>query len=121
VSKFDDIWDKFQRLEDGFYTVRIEDYVRKTTMNGDKPIRWVLTVVDDVRGILPTKFSHIETEGGFKLLLNELKQLGLRPTNPDELQKGLDSLIGETVEIALFTENEHQNIRFVRKKDTLAL
>jgi hypothetical protein len=117
MSMFDDIWDKFQRLEDGFYSVRIEDYIRKPTRFGDRPIRWVLTVLDDVKGILPTKFSHIESEGGFKLLLSELKQLGLHPTNPHELEQALNSLKGAMIEVALFTDGDHQNIRFVRRKD----
>jgi hypothetical protein len=115
VSMFEDLRNKFVEIADGNYIVRIEGFMREKTRNLTKPIRWDLTIIDDVRGSLPTKFSHIETDGGFNILRRELKQLGYRPSSPEELEHALNDLKGKLVEVELLTDGEYRNIRFVRR------
>jgi hypothetical protein len=119
MGLFDDLADKFAELEDGKYVVKIEGYVRERTKNNLMPIRWNLTLVDDTKGLLPTKFSHVDHDVGFRILMNELKALGYKkPKSPAEFEAILQSLIGCLVEVELITtdrEEEFRMVRFVRK------
>ncbi|WP_110929237.1 hypothetical protein [Bacillus massiliglaciei] len=119
MGEFDDIENKFQELEDGRYIVRIEGYKRESTINQTKPIRWDLKLMNDSPYILPMKFSHIETDAGFQILMRELKQLGFsKPRSTREFEDVLSSLLGSIIEINLVTTNEKENyrdIRFVRR------
>lgn len=119
MTLFDDVEDKFYELEDGRYLVRIEAYYREKTKNGLRPIRWELTLMNDVKGILPTKFSHIETDGGFRILMDEIRRLGYeKPKTPRELEAILNDLRGSFIEIGLFTTDfleGYREVRFLRK------
>jgi hypothetical protein len=115
MSIFEDIRNKFVEISDGNYIVRVEGYMREETRTKAKPIRWHLTLIDDVTGILPTKFSHVETDGGFNILRRELKSLGFNPSSPEELEEALSLLKGKLVEIELNTDGDYRNIRFIRK------
>jgi hypothetical protein len=115
MSLFEDLREKFIEIADGNYIVRVEGYTREKTRTNVKPIRWELTLIDDVKGSLPTKFSHIESDGGFNILRRELKQLGFTPSSPEEFEAALNDLIGRLVEVEINTVGEFRNIRFLRK------
>lgn len=115
MSIFDDLRNRFVRLEDGKYVVRIENYIYEQTRNAQRPIRWDLTLIDQKQGYLPTKFSNVHSDVGFEILLKELVQLGFRrPTTPEELEANLNFLVGKLVEIELYSEGEFRNIRFIK-------
>lgn len=119
MGMFDDLFEKFTEIEDGNYVVKIEGFTREKTKNNVWPIRWQLKAVDEVKGVLPTKFNHVESDVGFRILLNELKQLGFqKPKTPKELESILHSLIGALVEVEIFTtdqEADYRVVRFVRR------
>lgn len=119
MSLFDDVKDKFYNLEDGRYLVRVEGFHREKTKNGLRPIRWDLTLMNNVKGALPTKFSHVETDGGFRILIDELKRLGYeKPKSPEELEAILHELRGSYIEIGLYTTDffeGYREVRFLRK------
>jgi hypothetical protein len=70
-------------------------------------------------GTLPPKFSHIETDGGFRILMEEIKRLGYpKPKSPEELEATLIDLKGTYAEIGLFTTDKiegYREVRFIRK------
>lgn len=119
MTLFEDVEDKFHELEDGRYLVRIEGFYREKTKNGLRPIRWDLALVNDVKGNLPTKFTHVETDGGFRILMEEIKRLGYeRPKTPRELEAIMNDLRGCYIEVGLFTTDEregYRDVRFLRK------
>lgn len=119
MSEFDDIQSKFQELEDGNYIVRIEGYKREKTISHAKPIRWQLKLMNEKDLYLPVKFSHIETNAGFHILMRELKKLGFdKPKSVEEFEKTLDRLVGMIVEVKVMTTNEeegYRDVRFLRK------
>ncbi|WP_153126213.1 hypothetical protein [Peribacillus tepidiphilus] len=115
MGLFDDIEEKFMELEDGNYVVRIDGFSRERTVTGAKPLRWELTLLNDHSSPLPTKFSHIETNAGFQILLRELKSLGYnKPANSRELEEILNSLIGCIVEVHLNTTNREEGYREIK-------
>ncbi|WP_019242496.1 MULTISPECIES: hypothetical protein [Bacillus] len=112
---FDDIEEKFQEIPDGHYVVRVEGYSREKTIHGAKPLKWQLKLMHDEDIQLPTKFSHIETNAGFHILLRELKELGYqKPQNARELEDILNSLIGCLLEIYVVTTNKEEGYRDVK-------
>lgn len=112
MALFDDVKDKFYELEDGRYLVRIEGFYREKTKNGLTPIRWDLALMNDVKGTFPTKFSHIESDGGFRILMDEIKRLGYeKPKSPRELEAVLNDLRGCYIEIGLFTTDRIEGYR----------
>jgi hypothetical protein len=119
LALFEDIVDKFYELEDGRYLVRIDGFYREKTKNDSRPIRWDISLMNEVKGTLPTKFSHIETDGGFRILMDELKRLGYsKPKSPEELEAILNDLKGCFIEIGLFTTDRsegYREVRFIRK------
>ncbi|RFU63463.1 hypothetical protein [Peribacillus glennii] len=119
MGLFDDINPKFQELEDGRYIVRIEDYRREKTVHNMTPIRWDLKLMNESPLILPTKFSHIQTDAGFQILMRELKNLGYaKPASARECEEILSDLKGSIVEVSVFTTNKYQDyreVRFLRK------
>lgn len=119
MTMFDDLKEKFYELEDGRYLVRINGFQRERANHNSKPIRWDLTLMNDVKGTLPVKFSHVETDGGFRILMEEIKRLGYtRPKQPEELEEILNDLKGSFVEIGLFTTDRiegYREVRFIRK------
>lgn len=119
MGLFDDIDQKFQELEDGRYIVRIEDYRREKTVHNMKPIRWDLKLMNESPLILPSKFSHIETDAGFQILMRELKNLGYaKPGSAEEFEEILKALKGAIVEVSVTTTNKDQGyreVRFLRK------
>ncbi|MGG5253130.1 hypothetical protein ACQYAD_06505 [Neobacillus sp. SM06] len=119
MGLFDDVEEKFYDIEDGRYLVRIEGFYREKTKNGLRPIRWDLVLINDAKGALPTKFSHIETDGGFRILMDEIKRLGYeKPKSARELEAVLNDLRGSYVEISLFTtdfQEGYRDVRFLRK------
>ena len=119
MGEFDDIEMKFQELEDGRYIVRIEGFKREKTIHQTKPIRWELKLMNESPLILPVKFSHIETDAGFQILMRELKNLGYaKPKKAGEFEEVLNDLRGSIVEVALTTTNKeegYREIRFLRK------
>lgn len=116
MSIFNNIKNKFIVIQDGRYAVRVEGYTYEKTQNNVMPIRWELKLMEDIKGVLPTKFSHVETDAGFEILMNELVQIGfLRPVSPEELESTLNSLIGKLVEVEIQTDGDYRNIRFIRK------
>ncbi|OCA85616.1 hypothetical protein A8F94_12100 [Bacillus sp. FJAT-27225] len=116
---FDDVKEKFDELEDGRYLVRIDGFSREKTVNNTRPIKWELTLINEVKGRLPAKFSHIETDGGFRILMEEIKRLGYaKPKSPAELEDILINLKGTYAEIGLFTTDKiegYREVRFIRK------
>ncbi|MDQ0217276.1 hypothetical protein ELQ35_07925 [Peribacillus cavernae] len=119
MDLFDDINEKFQELEDGKYIVRIESFRREKTGHNMKPIRWELKLMNESPLILPSKFSHIETDGGFQILMRELKNLGYsKPCSAREFEEILTSLKGSIVEVSVTTTNKdegYREVRFLRK------
>lgn len=119
MEMFEDLKDKFHELEDGRYLVRIDGYCRERTKNDTRPIRWELALINEVKGTMPTKFSHVETDIGFRILMDELKRLGYsKPKTPHELEAILNDLKGSFIEIGLFTTDRvegYREIRFIRK------
>lgn len=115
MGLFDDIEEKFQELPDGYYVVKIEGYSRERTVHGAKPLKWQLTLMSDDQKQLPTKFSHIETNAGFHILLRELKELGFqKPKDAKELEDVLNQLIGSLVEVHVTTTNKEEGYRDVK-------
>ncbi|MFJ7639310.1 hypothetical protein ACQKL0_05205 [Peribacillus sp. NPDC097264] len=115
MGDFDDIHMKFQELEDGIYIVRIEGYKREKTIHQTKPIRWELKLMNESPLILPVKFSHIETDAGFQILMRELKNLGhSKPRNAREFEEVMTDLLGSIVEVSLTTTNKEEGYREVR-------
>ncbi|WP_053366022.1 hypothetical protein [Bacillus sp. FJAT-27245] len=119
MNQFEDIKEKFDELEDGRYLVRIDGFSREKTVNGARPIKWDLTLMNEVKGTLPVKFSHIETDGGFRILMEEIRRLGYsKPKSPEEFEAVLTSLKGTFAEIGLFTTDRiegYREVRFIRK------
>lgn len=112
---FDDLEEKFQELPDGYYVVRVEGYSREKTIHGVKPLKWQLKLMNEESGQLPTKFSHIETNAGFHILLRELKELGIsKPKNANEFEEVLNSLIGCLLEVHVSTTNKEEGYRDVK-------
>ncbi|PLT34388.1 hypothetical protein [Bacillus sp. V5-8f] len=115
MGLFDDINPKFKELEDGRYIVRIEAFSREKTVHNMRPIRWELKLMNESPLVLPTKFSHIETDAGFQILMRELKNLGYaKPASARELEDILSDLKGSIVEVSVFTTNKYENYRDVR-------
>ena len=119
MGEFDDINMKFQELEDGRYIVRIEGFKREKTIHQTKPIRWDLKLMNESPLILPMKFSHIETNAGFQILMRELKSLGFsKPRSAKEFEEVMAELLGSIVEVSLTTTNKeegYREIRFLRR------
>lgn len=119
MTMFDDLAEKFYELEDGRYLVRIDGFQRERNNHKANPIRWDLTLMNEVKGTLPLKFSHVESDGGFRVLMEEIKRLGYtRPKNPRELEATLNDLKGSFVEVGLFTTDRiegYREVRFIRK------
>lgn len=119
MGLFDDLHEKFEVLEDGRYLVKVVGFTREKTKNGARPIRWNLELLNEVKGSLPPKFSHVETDAGFRILMDELRKLGLgKPKNAAELEEACNRLKGRIVEINLFTTNQaegYREIRFIRE------
>ncbi|MDF2606387.1 MAG: hypothetical protein K0S34_577 [Bacillales bacterium] len=114
MGLFDDIEEKFSVIEDGRYVVKIDDYRRETTKKGTKPIRWELSLIDGGKGQLPTKFSHVESNAGFQILLRELRNLGFKkPRTTIELENLLENLKGSLVEIDVITKDVDLDLREV--------
>lgn len=119
MTMFDDLAEKFYELEDGRYLVRIDGFQRERNNHKANPIRWDLTLMNEVKGTLPLKLSHVESDGGFRVLMEEIKRLGYpRPKNPGELEATLNDLKGSFVEVGLFTTDRiegYREVRFIRK------
>lgn len=116
---FDDIEEKFLEIPDGHYVVKVEGCTREKTIHGARPLKWQLKLMSDDHIQLPTKFSHIETNAGFHILLRELKELGYqKPQNAGELEDILNSLKGSLLEVHVITTNKeegYRDIKFIRK------
>ncbi|MGM9928223.1 MAG: hypothetical protein ACI35P_09760 [Bacillus sp. (in: firmicutes)] len=119
MGLFDDIEEKFLELSDGCYVVKVEGYSREKTIHGARPIMWQLQLMNEEHMQLPTKFSHIENNAGFHILLRELKELGFpKPRNTKELEEILNSLIGCLLEVQVTTTNKeegYRDIKLIRK------
>lgn len=119
MGMFDDIGQMFQELEDGRYIVRIENYYRKKTNHNLNPLCWELKLMNESSLVLPMKFSQIETNYGFQILMRELKNLGcLKPTSAAEFEEVLTSLKGAIIEVNITTTKQNEglrDIRFLRK------
>ncbi|WP_050614597.1 hypothetical protein [Bacillus testis] len=119
MSLFDDIEEKFRELPDGRYVVKVEGYSREKTIHGARPIKWQLRLMSDDPSQLPLKFSHIENNAGFHILMRELKELGYdKPKDAKELEILLNKLIGSLLEVQLSTTNKeegYRDIKFLRK------
>lgn len=119
MGLFDDVEEKFMELPDGHYIVKVEGYSREKTVHGTRPLKWQLKLMSDESIQLPTKFSHIENNAGFHILLRELKELGFpKPQNAKELEELLNSLIGSLLEVQIITTNKeegYREIKLVRK------
>lgn len=115
MSLFDDLEEKFLELPDGYYVVRVDGYSRDKTIHGLRPLKWQLKLMSEESGQLPTKFSHIENNAGFHILLRELKELGIsKPQNASHLEEALNSLIGSLVEVHVVTTNKEEGYRDVK-------
>ncbi|MGN1401899.1 MAG: hypothetical protein ACI4XL_10390 [Bacillus sp. (in: firmicutes)] len=115
MGLFEDIEERFHELPDGYYVVKIEDFSRDKTINGARPLKWSLRLIEEGPGELPAKFSHIETNAGFHILLRELRELGFhKPQNAKELEEILQSLKGSLVEIRLVTTNKAEGYRDIK-------
>ncbi|WP_142919156.1 hypothetical protein [Peribacillus saganii] len=119
MGLFEDIEAKFNELEDGRYVVRVDGFKRDKTITNMNPIRWSLSLMNDYSAQLPAKFSHIETNAGFQILLRELKSLGYpKPKSAEEFEKILNSLKGSIVEVSVTTTNKeegYREVKFLRK------
>ncbi|MFS0782492.1 hypothetical protein [Bacillus sp. 1P06AnD] len=119
MGLFDDVEDKFKELQDGSYVVKVEGFSREQTIHGAKPIMWQLRLMSNDQGQLPLKFSHIENNAGFHILMRELKDLGYgKPANSQEFEAIIHSLVGCLLEIQLTTTNKeegYRDIKFLRK------
>ena len=119
MGLFEDIEEKFRELPDGFYVVKVEGFSREKTIHGARPLKWQLKLMNDGNNQLPTKFSHIETNAGFHILIRELKELGFhKPQNAKELEDILQSLVGSLLEVNVMTTNKeegYRDIKFIRK------
>ncbi|MGM9923272.1 MAG: hypothetical protein ACI35R_03340 [Bacillus sp. (in: firmicutes)] len=112
---FDDLEEKFLELPDGRYIAKVEGYSREKTIHGARPLKWQLKLMGEESAQLPTKFSHIETNAGFHILLRELKELGYnKPGNAEELEHILQSLAGSLVEVQIRTTNKEEGYRDVK-------
>ena len=115
MSIFDHLREKFTVLKDGKYIVRVDGYVYEKTRNDQRPIRWDLRLMENIEGVLPSKFDHVESDIGFEILMNQIVQMGfLRPETPEELEATLNSLIGKLVEVEVKTDGEYRNVYFTR-------
>ncbi|PLS16485.1 hypothetical protein CVD28_15465 [Bacillus sp. M6-12] len=119
MGLFEDIKEKFNELEDGRYVVRVEGFKRDKTIRNSNPIRWELSLMNDYSAQLPAKFSHVETNAGFQILLRELKNLGYsKPGSAEEFEEILNSLRGAIVEVSVTTTNKeegYREVKFLRK------
>ncbi len=115
MDLFEDIEEKFQELPDGAYVVKVEGYSREKTIHGARPLKWRLALMNEGGGELPTKFSHIETNAGFHILIRELKELGFeKPKDAKELEAILNILLGSLLEVHVITTNKDEGYRDVK-------